>query len=71
MEVISTLQSLKQARRQLDEMGTTGNLRPAETYGEWSVDYISDKGITYSIIKKGERQWQIIKTKKGEEAVKS
>lgn len=56
-EILATVQSLKQARRALDELAVGWK---AGDYGSWSVIYEKGKHRLY-VEKKAERQWQIIK----------
>ena len=57
-EILATVQSLKQARRALDELAVGWK---AGDYGSWSVIYEKGKQRLY-IKKKAERQWQIVKS---------
>lgn len=63
-EIVSTVQSLRQARRALDEMAIGWK---AGVPGKWGAVYERGKHRLY-IEKKAERQWQVVKST-AEEAV--
>ena len=58
LEILATVQSLKQARRTLDQLAI--GWRAGEP-GQWGVVYERGKHRLY-IEKKVERQWQIVKS---------
>ena len=58
IEILATVQSLKQARRTLDQLAI--GWRAGEP-GKWGVIYERGKHRLY-IEKKVERQWQIVKS---------
>ena len=63
MEILGTLQSLKQARRFVDEIALSGEWQ-ADNYGEFGLNYIRRKdGLTerISIVKKDERRYDVVK----------
>ena len=66
--ILGTMQSLKDARRYLDELAVSGEYK-AKEYGEFSVVYSKLRdGIEelITIEKRGKRQWSVVKRHSGE-----
>ena len=65
--MLATVQSLKRARRLLDELAVEGQWKPGE-YGECSIVYtrVMDSGQVeeLTIYKKGERHWEVVRQTK-------
>ena len=62
-----TVQSLKQARRLLDELATQGGWK-ADRYGEYSIVFTRTKGgfcEEMTVVKKADKQWSVVKIEKG------
>ena len=60
-EVLVTAQSQKQARRAMDEIAMQGGWK-AGGHSDWGVLY-QKHGEELAIVKKAERQWQVVKRK--------